>query len=884
MRTPGGGLADHDHPWAVDRPNSVSLPPLKPPPPRAAAVMETTMSNGEHALAASRPPTPVQHFAPDASIVLAGVRGSGKSTLGVIACVAMERNLIDLEKAFQHAVGSSSAEFRRIHGAPACQERQVEVLKAVLSSHSRGCVIVCSWLERNIQAHLRDFSATNPVVLVTREIEAIQAHLRIPDTAKVASLMSASGAILRSCTNFQFFNVTESPNRVCDPEHDRAVDVDEPIVRRSPLPYLTLKRVERHFLKFLSLIMPPGSIPFIETAFPLAILATEVRDFTYAVSVPVSALVRGDLDIEAIETGADAIEIVVDNLWTSTLLTSPSCPTGLDVARARELAWTIGNIRRNTVLPIIFHVLVPESTEAPDNWQRLYLDVVDHGLRLAAEFVTVDLRLEDYPISRVIAAKQRSKIIANYESTVDQDSWDSPVWISRYQRAASLGCDLARFVRPASSMEDNLAVGRLRSTVSRLENTPPPLIAYNSGSLGRHSACLNPVLTPVAPLSSRNRETLPAPAVHRPCLTATDATNALYASFVYDSMKLYVFGAKVDYSLSPAMHNAALEACGIPHRYSPFSADSIDELAPLIRDHAFAGASVGLPFKVSIIGHADALSPHAKAIGAVNTLIPIRRLDPDDTVPSHDTLMCDSNRAGPVRALFGENTDWVGIRACVRRGLSPANAVRSASTAVVIGAGGMARAAVYALLQLGVRNIVIYNRTLDTARALEAHFTNLLNTAGLPPLGPGRSTPAQARFHVLETLDAPWPDTFTIPTMIISCIPTHSIGAVPSPDFTVPPSWLASPTGGVVVELGYKTLDTPLLEQSRREAHRGWVTLDGLDLLPEQGFAQFELFTGRRAPRRLMRRVALGAFPAIEGKGTSYELDSRLRSIPDQEP
>lgn len=844
--------------------------------------MENGTSNGAHPLAGTRPPKPAQQFAPDASIVLVGVRGSGKSTLGVIACVAMERSLIDLEKAFQQASGITSAEFRRVHGAQRCQEQQVEVLKAVLSAHSKGCVIVCSWLERNIQAHLRDFSNSHPVVLVTREVEAVQAHLKISDRSKVVNLLSASGAILRTCTNFQFFNVTETPDRFCVAEPDRAGDVDEPIARRSPLPYLTLKRVERHFLKFLSLIMPPGSIPFIETAFPLAILATEVRDFTYAVSVPISTLLRGDVGIEEIETGADAIEIVIDNLWGPAFSSPQPAPLGLDVARARDIARMVGNIRRNTVLPIIFHVLVPEDGRAPDDWQRLYLDVVDHGLRLAAEFVTVDLRLDDYPLSHVISGKQRSKLIANYESMVGEDSWDSPVWIARYRRAANLGFDLARFVRPASSMEDNTAVGRLRSTINRLGNAPPPLIAYNSGPLGRHSACFNTVLTPVAPMFYRNQEP-PAEQISRPCLTATDATRALYASFVYDSMKLYVFGAKVDYSLSPAMHNAALEACGIPHRYSPFSADSIDELGPLIRDPAFAGASIGLPFKVAIINLTDALSPHAKAIGAVNTLIPIRGIAPDGATPSHDSLMRDSNRAGPVRALFGENTDWIGIRACVRRGLSPANAVRSASTAVVIGAGGMARAAVYALLQLGVRNIVIYNRTPDTARALVAHFTALLDTEGLPRLGPGRSTPAQARFHILEAIDAPWPQTFNIPTMIISCIPTHSIGSTPSPDFTVPPSWLASPTGGVVVELGYKTLDTPLLEQSRREAHRGWVTLDGLDLLPEQGFAQFELFTGRRAPRRLMRRVALGAFPN-EGRPASFELRSRLRSIPNQEP
>ncbi|PKS05122.1 hypothetical protein jhhlp_008489 [Lomentospora prolificans] len=859
------------------------------PHQKKALIGKGNNGHGGHFLSASPPPGAARHFAPDTSIVLVGIRGSGKSTLGVIACTAMERVMVDLEKVFQQAVGSTSAEFRKLHGASRCQLKQVEVFNTVLANHSTGAVIVCSWLERNIQAILRDLCAKSPVILVSRDADAIQEHLRIPDKAKMANLLNASSAIFHTCTNFHFFNVTEqSPARFSTPEYDTDADDSDAIARRSPAPYLTLKRAERHFLKFLSLVMPPNSIPFIETAFPLANMPTETREFTYAVSIPLSTLLTADVDIEEIETAADAIEIVVDDVWTRSdgsatpPETSQFLSPGLSFERVRNIAKTIGNVRRNTVLPIIFHVLAPQSAQPSGDWQQLYLDIVDHGLRMAAEYVTLDLRLGDYDASRFISVKRQSKIIANFESTVGEDSWESPIWISRYQRAKSMGCDLVRFVRPAASMEDNLAVGRLRFAVKKLGDIPVPLVAYNSGVLGRHSACFNPILTPVAPKTSPTFNTVPSP--YSPLITSREATNALYSSFIYDPMKLYVFGANVDYSLSPAMHNAALEACGIPHHYSPYSADTIDQLTPLIRDHTFAGASVGLPFKVSIIRLTDSLSPHAKAIGAVNTLIPIRRLNSDGTVPDMGVLIRECNRAGPVQALFGENTDWIGIRACVRRGLSPANAVRPSSTAVVVGAGGMARAAVYALLQLGVKNIVIYNRTQKTARDMVTHFTTLINQVGLPHPGPGANVEKAVRFHVLEEKNSPWPEGFNPPTMIISCIPTHRIGNIPSPDFTVPPSWLVSPTGGVVVELGYKTIDTPLMEQSRREADKGWVTLFGLDLLPEQGFAQFELFTGRRAPRRLMRRAALRAYPDIEGKPLSYELQSRLKSIPFQEP
>ncbi|KAL6862531.1 hypothetical protein ACO1O0_002765 [Amphichorda felina] len=797
--------------------------------------------------------TEIPDFGADASIVLVGIRGAGKSTLAIMASSAMKRRVIDLETAFQRACGMSRASYKKIHGTPQCHRQQEMILQSILERNRTDCVIVCSWMEPRVQELLREFAAANPVIHIVRDADAIQEHLKIQDAEKMRNMLSVSRAIFRTCTNLEFFNVSERQSGGVD-----SPSVD-PVLDRLAAPYLTLKQAERHLLKFLSLIFPPGAIPFIESAFPLALVPTEELQFSYAVSLYLSEVLQPRFEMEDHVEGVDLVQIVVHNLDGE--MGEPTQDTADDLAG--QITRAVGIARRGTVLPVSVHVELPESTT--DDLARYYLELVAHATRLAPEMVTVDLRLDGAGISRLVANKGRSKVIGDCSITVDPPSWDSPTWLSLYQKASNLGCDMARLVRPASSIDDNFSINNLRALVRTMDCRQIPLIAFNTGALGRNSACFNPILTTVVPKS------LPGPHASTPdayCLTSHAATKALCSSFIYDNMKLYVFGVKVGYSMSPAMHNAAMVACGLPHYYRPHSTDSLSAIKHLIEDPFFGGASIGLPFKVEVITLIHSLSRHARAIGAVNTLIPVRQLNPDGSLPQGGEFFKGMGRAGPVKALYGENTDWIGIRACIRRGLSPANAVRPGTSGLIAGAGGMARAALYAMLQVGIQNIAIYNRTTSNAEKLATYFTQLLQKPDFQSLGAGKDT----RFHVIDNLNEPWPSQFNLPTIIISCIPTHSIGDVPAPDFTVPEDWLGNRTGGVIIELGYKTLDTPLLAQAKRHASRGWVAMTGLDLLPEQGFAQFELFTGKRAPRKVMRRDLLRAYQ--DEKGRSHELQS----------
>ncbi|OAA44707.1 NAD(P)-binding domain protein [Beauveria brongniartii RCEF 3172] len=794
----------------------------------------------------------VPEFHQDATLVLVGVRGSGKSTLAVIASTALGRTVIDLEAAFQRAHAVTTSTYRKTHGTEDCQLKQAEILRGSLQNHPTGRILVCSWMSRHVSLLLREFASTNPVVHIVRDAAAIGTHLKLDNDKKVESLITVATIFFRTCTNFEFFNVTEPPPQTAveSPPDDTFI------------PSLALKHAEKHFTRFLSLLFPIGTIPFVDSASPLAPISLEERQYTYVIPLPIARILSRQFDIEDAVCGADAVEVTIDVAKSGNLSTSNS-------TLAADITKAVGIVRRTTVLPIICHIRVDESAGATV-WD-MYKQLVAHTLKLAPDMITIDLRLASDNMRTVIKRRRRSKVIGCREMTIPSEAWNGHYWKGLYGKAVDVCCDSVRFTRPASSLRDNVDVAQFRTTPATGPGLGIPVAAYNLGSLGRTSACFNPILTVV---SSANVSDSPCETSVNSAITPMQATKALFAAFVYEPMRLYVFGANVDYSMSPIMHSSALGGYGLPHVYRPQSTSSLSNIQHLIQDPSFGGASIGLPFKVEVISLTDSLSRHARAIGAVNTLIPIRHLNHDGSVPTGATFFNNMNRAGEVRAFYGENTDWVGIKACIQSGLSPANAVRPATCGVIIGAGGMARAAVYAMLQIGVRYIVICNRTLANAEKVVAHFQNLLK----------RDTDllingTEVRFHILKTRDEPWPADYRAPTILISCIPTHQIGDEPAPNFTAPETWLTSPTGGVIFELGYKTLDTPLLQQARAAASKGWVAMDGIDLLPEQGFAQFELFTSRRAPRGLMRRALFQHYKDENGSSFIPGLRRRMQMM-----
>ena len=254
-----------------------------------------------------------------------------------------------------------------------------------------------------------------------------------------------------------------------------------------------------------------------------------------------------------------------------------------------------------------------------------------------------------------------------------------------------------------------------------------------------------------------------------------------------------VIGNPIGHSRSPLMHKHWLRRYGIRGDYVPLQvaeADLQDVLAALPR-MGFVGVNVTIPHKAAVMPFVDHLSDRAVLVGAVNTLT----FREDGTV-------------------LGDNTDGYGFMANLRQ-RAPDWSPRAAP-AVVLGAGGAARAVIVALADAGVPEILLTNRTRTKAEALKAEFGQRITVVDWVQAG-----------NIIEGAGI--------------VINTTSLGMIGQPDLRVPLDGLQPQT--VVTDLVYAPLRTTLLQTA---AARGCVTVDGLGMLLHQGVPGFERWFGQR--------------------------------------
>jgi shikimate-5-dehydrogenase len=273
------------------------------------------------------------------------------------------------------------------------------------------------------------------------------------------------------------------------------------------------------------------------------------------------------------------------------------------------------------------------------------------------------------------------------------------------------------------------------------------------------------------------------------------------------NLNFYIFGNNISHTLSPHMHNAAFAKLRYPGHYTIHETKAVDEsVERLMRQPNFGGASVTFPHKLQIGKFVDVITPRAASVGAVNTVVV---------------------KESPYgRVLEGDNTDWSGIRSCVVKNRLPDI---ESSTAVVLGAGGAARAACYALETLRVRDVIIVNRSRSNAEEMAKHF-------------PGLST------QVCTKLDDVRSVAKTPVRIVVGCIPADDLT-----EKSVPCNLFSGAESGVLVEMAYRPLETGLMKVASR--HPVWRIFKGMDVLREQAYAQFELWTGQDAPTEVMEEA-----------------------------
>ncbi|KAK7408070.1 hypothetical protein QQX98_009785 [Neonectria punicea] len=731
----------------------------------------------------------------DASIALIGMRGTGMSTLAVMASSALGFKLVDADHQFYQTTTLSRGAYKSRYGVEKYRQEELRLMQSMLVENPSKAIIVCGpgVVEATGQTWLTEYAQSHPIIYIMRDAEDIEKHLRVWDAETISRLARLSGPTHRTLSNFEFYNLS-------DPSPAEAVD-GHPSGQQSPRS-LALKHLELDFIEFIYGISQRTE-PH-EAHHSLSLLPLESRLFTYALSLPISTPGRVIYRLGAEDMAADAVELVVSLSDMGNSLGS------LDNSAVNFITRQFWMAKRTLRLPIIVHVQPPavDSDQLHSRSQAArdesnYFELLHHALRLAPEYLSVDTRCDDQRIRDLIAAKGRTKVVGHFfDSAPLSHGWDHPKRKEKIRRAEDLGCDMVRLCQEATSVEDNFLAQKFIQDVKVSGEHSIPVIAYNTGRLGRTSCFLNMILSPVThPLL---RSIVPV-GVPTSLVTIQEAQNALYSSFILDKVYFGIYGANVAQSFSPAMHNASFAFYKMPHEYRIFQHQSLSHLQQLINDPKFNGASITAPFKREVIPLVDKMSREAQAIGAVNTLLPLRSKDP--------SALLVRNRAGHAAALYGDNTDWIGIHVCIRRNLSPINAIRPRTTALILGAGGMARAAIYALIRLGVRTVFVHNRTLKNAVELAAQFQGW-------PLQEGRSKGGHAEqnslgvvsttsepatnsltVRVIPSKEDPWPADVDNPTIIVSCIVTQNVDGKCSVDTSLPNAWLASPTGGVVIEV-----------------------------------------------------------------------------------
>jgi shikimate dehydrogenase len=290
---------------------------------------------------------------------------------------------------------------------------------------------------------------------------------------------------------------------------------------------------------------------------------------------------------------------------------------------------------------------------------------------------------------------------------------------------------------------------------------------------------------------------------------------------------LSVIGNPISHSLSPIIHNAAIEHLGLDYRYLAFPV-APDRLATALDGFAaigLVGSSVTIPHKQTIVSLLAEITPLAQAIGAVNT-------------------------------IWSTSTGWQGTNTDVAGFVSPLAAIQrdwSNTTAVVLGNGGAARAVVVGCHQLGCGKIQVFGRDAAKLDRFQSSWADIQ----LPIFGSDTPTQVTIETHLWAEL------TDSIDKDNLLLVNSTPIGMYPHVADSPISAEMIQEIGAnsIAYDLIYTPQPTKFLQLAK---DAGMMTIDGTEMLVQQGAAAFELWLQQPAPIEIMRQALIRQLDDIQ--------------------
>lgn len=733
----------------------------------------------------------------DKTIYLIGMRGAGKTTMAAVMAQTLDWTLIDLDSELENRLALSIPEIIEQRSWEGFRQEELKLLKELMIEHPTGHIVACGG-----------------------------GVVETPEARTILSTYHKNGGIVlhiqRSMERLvEFLNIDKSRPAYVE-------DIMGVYERRKPW-YHDCSNFEFHTVERDTGITE-GEDPFPRIikqitgrTQPLEDIRSKRHSFFVSLTVP---NVKSKLGIlRAAVVGSDAVELRVD------LLDDPTANDG--IPSLEFVTEQVVLLQRAVSLPLIFTVRTrAQGGKFPDDAHAAMLAFLEAALRLGVEFIDLEITLPNHILDHITEHKRSTKVIASHHDPHGRLSWSNGSWIPYYNKALQYG-DVVKLVGSASTMEDNYSLVTFKVWAEKAHDVP--VIAINMGTNGKLSRIMNMFMTPVS------HPALPVKAAPGQ-LSAAEVRTGLALVGEIEPKKLYLFGKPIASSRSPALHNTLFRQNGLPYEYSRIETDQVNHLHETVTAEDFGGASVTIPLKLNIIPLLHEVAWDAMVIGAVNTIVPT-------------TVSMDGK---DVRCLVGHNTDWQGM--CYVLWNSGAQPSTGSQSGLVIGGGGTARAAIYALHDMRYSPIYLVGRS-------PGRMTEL-----------ARTFPQEYSLHVLDSVEAV-EQLEKRPKVAVGTIPAdrpidEGLGKILSRVFETSSAESAEQKDEcktdsqplVLLEMAYKPSVTPLMSIAQEA---GWKTIPGLEVLTAQGVYQVCFF------RTCGHALSLTDHSSTSGR--VYGLCSRMR-------